>query len=79
MYKANKNNEAKYICLLCTRHFEEPPPVIALVQCEQSGCTAPPKNIKKWFPLRKLLYFFIVAPRRCRFKMNTFFLEITLF
>ena len=50
------------ICLLCTRHFEEPPPVMVLVQCEQNGRTAPPKNIKKWFPLRKLLYFFIVAP-----------------
>ena len=42
--------------------YEEPPPVMALVECERSGCTGPPKKHQKAVSLRKLLYFFIVAP-----------------
>ena len=73
MNKANKNNEAKYICLLCIQPFEYPPPVMALVGCERSGRPGPPlKNFKKRFPLRKLFYLFIVAPGRCHLKTNTF-------
>ena len=72
MNKANKNNEAKYICLLCIQPYKEPPLVMALVGCERSGRTGPfLKSIKKRFPPCKLLYFFLVAPGWCHFKMNT--------
>ena len=45
MNKANKNNEAKYICLLCIQPYEEQPPVMALVGCERS--TPLPKKHQK--------------------------------
>ena len=42
MNKANKNNEAKYICLLCIQLYKKPPPVMALVGCERSSRTGFP-------------------------------------
>ena len=80
MNKVNKNNETRYISLLCIQSYENPPPVMALVEC--NGEAAPPslKDIKKWPSLHKILfYFFIVVPGRYHPKMNTFFLETTLF
>ena len=74
MNKANKNNAAKYICLLCIQPYEERRPVMALVGCERGGRIGPPKKHQNVAPLRKiLLYFFIVAPGQCHSKMNTFF------
>ena len=77
MNKANKNNETKYICLLCIQPYEEPPPVMALIGCKRSSRTAPPpKKHQKVAPLRTiLLYFFIVAPGRC----HPFFLGLFCF
>ena len=42
MNKVNKNNEAKYICLICVQVYKEPPPVMALVGCERKAAPAPP-------------------------------------
>ena len=56
MNKANKNNEAKYICLLCIQPYEDPPPVMALVGCKQSGRTPPIKHQKVVFPTQIALF-----------------------
>ena len=51
MNKANKNNEAKYISLLCIQPYEDAPPVMALVECKRNGRTPPPyKTSKSGFP-----------------------------
>ena len=41
MNKANKNNKAKYMCLLCIQLHKEPPAVMASVGEKRSGRTDP--------------------------------------
>ena len=57
MNKTNKNNEAKYICLLCIQLYEEPPFVMALVDANGAAATGLPKKHYKMAPPHKTYCF----------------------
>ena len=66
MNKRNKNNEAKYICLLCTQPYKEPPPKNC-IQCTKCLQWCYDRLVAKYFFVQ-FLSGLIFLPLPCLYK-----------